>query len=85
MDVIIDDRGPGIPETELERVFTPFYRLEQSRSRESGGTGLGLTVARTVVRGHGGDIALNNRPEGGLRQTVVLPRERGPQAPERLR
>ena len=72
--VTIDDSGPGIPEAEQEKVFAPFYRLERSRSRDTGGTGLGLSVARTVFRGHGGDIALGNRPEGGLRQTVTLPK-----------
>jgi len=72
--VTIDDSGPGIPEAEQEKVFAPFYRLERSRSRDTGGTGLGLSVARTVLRGHGGDIALGNRPEGGLRQTVTLPK-----------
>ena len=70
----IDDTGPGIPEAEFEKVFAPFYRLERSRSRDTGGVGLGLATARTVVRGHGGDIALANRPEGGLRVTVTLPR-----------
>ena len=72
--VTIEDGGPGIPEDELETVFRPFYRLERSRSRETGGTGLGLAVARAVVREHGGEIMLANRPEGGLRQAVVLPR-----------
>lgn len=72
--VTIEDRGPGIPEDALEQVFTPFYRVEGSRSRDTGGTGLGLAVARTVVRGHGGEITVANRPEGGLRQTVTLPR-----------
>ncbi|NUB17460.1 HAMP domain-containing protein [Azospirillum brasilense] len=72
--VEIEDGGPGIPEAEFEKVFAPFYRLERSRSRDTGGVGLGLATARTVVRGHGGDIALSNRPEGGLRVTVTLPR-----------
>ncbi len=71
--VVIDDDGPGIPETELERVFAPFYRVEASRNRETGGTGLGLAVARSAVRAHGGDITLKNRADGGLRVTVVLP------------
>jgi signal transduction histidine kinase len=71
--VAVDDEGPGLPEEELERVFRPFYRLEQSRSRDTGGVGLGLTVARTVFRGHGGDMTLANRPEGGLRVTIRLP------------
>lgn len=71
--VIIADRGPGIPETELERVFQPFYRIEASRSRETGGTGLGLASARAVARAHGGDIVLSNRVEGGLEVHVTLP------------
>ena len=70
----VDDRGPGIPEEEFEKVFAPFYRLERSRSRDTGGVGLGLSTARTIIRGHGGDIQLTNRPEGGLRVTVTLPR-----------
>ncbi len=72
--VRIDDDGPGIPEDRQEAVFKPFVRLEESRSRETGGTGLGLTVARSVVRAHGGDITLRNRPEGGLRVEARLPR-----------
>jgi len=71
--VTIDDDGPGIPPTELDRVFDPFYRLEASRSRETGGTGLGLTVARSTVRAHGGDVELANRDGGGLSVTVTLP------------
>ncbi|SFC86958.1 ATP-binding protein [Tropicimonas isoalkanivorans] len=71
--VVIDDRGPGIPEEELEHVFDPFVRLERSRSRETGGTGLGLSIARTIVQSHGGDISLENREGGGLRATVTLP------------
>jgi signal transduction histidine kinase len=72
--VTIDDDGPGIPESERERVFDPFYRLEGSRNRETGGTGLGLTIARTTVRAHGGDITLTNRPAGGLHVVVALPK-----------
>ncbi len=71
--VTIDDDGPGIPEAELDRVFDPFYRLEASRSRETGGAGLGLTVARSTIRAHGGDIQLANRSGGGLSVTVALP------------
>ena len=76
LDIIItvEDEGPGIPATEIEKVFAPFYRLERSRSRDTGGVGLGLAVARAGIREHGGDITLSNRPTGGLRQTVVLPR-----------
>lgn len=73
--VTIDDEGPGIPENELDKVFTPFYRLEGSRNRKTGGIGLGLTVARTIIRAHGGDILLQNCTEGGLRAVVILPQE----------
>jgi signal transduction histidine kinase len=73
-EIAVDDSGPGIPETELERVFRPFFRLEASRNRESGGAGLGLAIARSVVRAQGGEIILANRKEGGLRALVTLPR-----------
>ena len=76
--IVIEDEGPGIPEAELERVFEPFVRLETSRSRDTGGSGLGLAIARGIVRGHGGDIRLENRAQGGLRATVSLPRPRQP-------
>lgn len=69
----IDDNGPGIPEEDLERVFDPFVRLEQSRSLDTGGTGLGLPIARSILRAHGGDVVLMNRAEGGLRARVTLP------------
>jgi signal transduction histidine kinase len=69
----IEDDGPGIPERELEKVFDPFTRLETSRSRETGGIGLGLPIARAILRAHGGDVVLSNRPEGGLRATAHLP------------
>jgi signal transduction histidine kinase len=69
----VDDDGPGMPETEIERVFEPFHRVEGSRSRETGGIGLGLSVARAVARGHGGDVVLRNRATGGLRARVCLP------------
>ncbi|WP_293604207.1 ATP-binding protein [Polaromonas sp. UBA4122] len=71
---VIDD-GPGIAEAELEKVFEPFYRLEGSRSRQTGGTGLGLTIARNIAQTHGGDIALRNRPQGGLEVVLSLPRK----------
>ncbi|CAK0753097.1 two-component system, OmpR family, osmolarity sensor histidine kinase EnvZ [Azospirillaceae bacterium] len=71
--VLIEDQGPGIPDSESEKVFQPFYRLERSRNRNTGGAGLGLSVARTIIRGHGGDVVLRNRPEGGLCVSVFLP------------
>lgn len=70
----IDDDGPGIPDEELARVFAPFYRVEGSRCPETGGVGLGLSVAATIVHAHGGEIILANRPGGGLRAEVHLPR-----------
>lgn len=69
----IDDDGPGIPADRVEAMFSPFVRLEPSRSAETGGTGLGLAIARSAIRAHGGEIAMANRPEGGLRVTVTLP------------
>ncbi|MBC7190849.1 HAMP domain-containing sensor histidine kinase [Marinobacter sp.] len=72
--VTIVDRGPGIPAAERERVFEPFYRLEHSRNRETGGIGLGLAIARTLIRGMGGDIRLGDGPGGrGLQVSVTLP------------
>ena len=68
----IEDQGPGIPEDELEKVLAPFYRIEASRSRDTGGTGLGLTIAQSVIESHGGTLQLKNRPEGGLLVRVVL-------------
>jgi len=72
--VTVDDDGPGIPDSDLDKVFAPFYRVEKSRSRDTGGIGMGLAIARNVARSHGGDILLANRPEGGLRVTLTLPR-----------
>lgn len=71
--IFIDDAGPGIPQDQLERVFEPFARLEESRSAGTGGYGLGLAIARLIARGHGGDVVLGNRAEGGLRATLTLP------------
>ncbi|MGC1817470.1 MAG: ATP-binding protein [Casimicrobiaceae bacterium] len=69
----VRDHGPGIPDSETEKVFEPFYRLEGSRSRETGGTGLGLSIARSIARGHGGDVRLRNHESGGLEAIVSLP------------
>jgi signal transduction histidine kinase len=76
----IEDGGPGIPPNELDRVFEPFHRGEPSRNRETGGVGLGLSIARNILRAHGGDVTLANRPKtcsgtlaGGLKASVTLP------------
>ncbi|HTU56556.1 MAG TPA: HAMP domain-containing sensor histidine kinase [Acetobacteraceae bacterium] len=69
----IEDDGPGIPPTDLERVFQPFQRLEASRNRETGGSGLGLPIARNILRAHGGDVTLVNRASGGATAVVTLP------------
>lgn len=69
----ISDGGPGIPEDQFEQVFQPFVRLEMSRSRDTGGIGLGLAIARSVVRSHGGDLVLENVPDGGLKALIRLP------------
>jgi signal transduction histidine kinase len=73
VEIVVDDDGAGIPEHLREDVFRPFFRVESSRNRQTGGVGLGLAAARSAVRGHGGDIALENKPSGGLRVRVRLP------------
>jgi len=71
--ITVSDRGPGIPETELEEVLQPFYRMEASRSRDTGGAGLGLAIATQLMLSIGGNLTLANRDGGGLVATVVLP------------
>lgn len=73
-DILVDDEGPGIPESDRQRVFEPFVRLESSRNEATGGTGLGLTLVKAIAEGHGGAILLENRPGGGLRARMHLPR-----------
>jgi two-component system osmolarity sensor histidine kinase EnvZ len=73
IEIIVDDDGPGVPAEKREEVFRPFYRLEESRNPETGGIGLGLTIARDVARGHGGDLILADSPMGGLRAILRLP------------
>jgi signal transduction histidine kinase len=69
----IDDDGPGVPDSLLQRVFEPFFRLESSRNRDTGGVGLGLSVVRATLTDHGGEVSLHNRRDGGLRATLWLP------------
>jgi two-component system, OmpR family, osmolarity sensor histidine kinase EnvZ len=73
IEVTVEDDGPGIPADRREDVFRPFFRLEDSRNRETGGVGLGLSIARDVIHGHGGSIALEDSPLGGLRVRIRLP------------
>ena len=72
-EIVVEDNGPGIPPDNLERVFEPFARLEESRSLETGGYGLCLSIARLIARGHGGEVTLANMPAGGLRASIFLP------------
>jgi signal transduction histidine kinase len=73
-EVLVEDEGPGIPESDRQRVFEPFVRLEGSRNEATGGTGLGLTLVKAIAEGHGGAVQLENRPGGGLRARMHLPR-----------
>jgi two-component system osmolarity sensor histidine kinase EnvZ len=73
VEILVDDNGPGIPAEMRDEVFRPFYRLETSRNKRTGGVGLGLTIARDIVRSHGGDIRLEDNPSGGLRVRITLP------------
>ena len=73
LTILVEDRGPGIPAAQLEAVFAPFFRLDASRNRRTGGSGLGLFIARDLVERAGGRLSLANRDGGGLRATIVLP------------
>jgi len=72
LQIIIEDNGPGIPEAQMEAMFEPFVRVESSRNKASGGTGLGLTIARAIAKAHGGDILLEARDKGGLRAILSV-------------
>jgi signal transduction histidine kinase len=71
--IAVEDDGPGVPPDQIEDAFQPFVRLEPSRSTETGGIGLGLAIARSIVKAHGGTLTLSNRLEGGLRAEIHLP------------
>lgn len=73
VELLVDDDGPGIPQLERQAIFEPFYRVEPSRSRDTGGAGLGLAIARAIVEAHGGRIGAEEAPAGGARIRVVLP------------
>ena len=73
VEITVDDDGPGIPPERHEDVFRPFVRLDESRNIDTGGSGLGLTIARDIARSHGGDVSLGTSPLGGLRVVVRLP------------
>jgi two-component system, OmpR family, osmolarity sensor histidine kinase EnvZ len=73
VEITVDDDGPGIPPDKFEDVFRAFFRLDESRNLDTGGVGLGLTIARDIARSHGGDVALSSSPMGGLRVTVRIP------------
>ena len=73
LEITVDDDGPGIPDNKREEVFKAFYRIEQSRNKETGGVGLGLAIVKDVVRAHGGVIRLLDSPMGGLRVQIQLP------------
>ena len=74
LQILIRDHCPGIPETELKRIFEPFYRLVGSRSRDIGGTGLGLTIAKCIAELHGGPLTLENSAAGRPDARLILPR-----------
>jgi two-component system sensor histidine kinase CpxA len=72
----VSDSGPGIPESELENVFRPFYRVDVARQQDTGGFGVGLAIADRAVRLHNGELRAQNRPQGGLTISLSLPCEK---------
>lgn len=73
LEIIIRDCGPGVPNSDLEKIFQPFYRVADARDRRSGGTGIGLAISDRAIRRHGGTIVARNHPNGGLEITISLP------------
>ena len=75
LKIVISDRGPGIPQEQLEQVMEPFYRVEGSRNADTGGYGLGLSIAHTIARAHEGRLSLSNREGGGLEVVLQFQRK----------
>jgi len=73
VEILVDDDGPGIPPEKRKEVFKPFHRLEESRNVETGGVGLGMSIALDIVHAHGGKVSLDESPQGGLRVHITLP------------
>ncbi|MGE3706586.1 MAG: sensor histidine kinase, partial [Vicinamibacterales bacterium] len=71
--VAVEDQGPGIPAGDLERIFERFYRVDKSRARDPGGTGIGLAIVKHLAELHGGEVRAENRAEGGARFSLILP------------
>ena len=73
INIVISDNGTGVPEGTIEKLFQPFYRVDEARDRNSGGTGLGLAIAQQAVLAHNGQIKAKNKEDGGLSVTITLP------------
>ncbi|HWW69432.1 MAG TPA: ATP-binding protein, partial [Duganella sp.] len=71
--ITVRDHGPGVPEEAFASLFEPYVRLEHGRGKNDGGMGLGLGIARSIIEAHGGQLLLENHPEGGLNATIRLP------------
>ena len=83
LTIEVDDRGPGFPVDFLPHAFDRFHRAGDARSRGDGGSGLGLSIVRAIVRAHGGEVAATNRAGGGAAVTIELPAVESPTAPVR--